>query len=76
MPRSGSWLEHLQKAKRTADEHLARCGGPGRSPESQKAQVLGHGNAQAFKDCKEDWADEAGNDLDVMRQTLPRKARS
>ena len=38
--------------------------------------LLGHGNAQAFKDCKEDWADEAGNDLDVMRQTLPRKARS
>lgn len=35
--------------------------------------LLGHGNAQAFKDCKEDWADEAGNDLDVMRQTLPGK---
>ena len=32
--------------------------------------LLGHGNAHSFRDCKEVWLDEAGNDLDVMRQTL------
>ena len=35
--------------------------------------LLGHGNFHTFKDCKDEWLDEGGNDLDVMSQTLPGK---
>ena len=35
--------------------------------------LLGRGNAHAFINAKEGWVDEAGNDLDALRQVLPSK---
>ena len=35
--------------------------------------LLGHGNAHAFINAKEDRVDEAGYDLDALRQVLPSK---